>query len=57
MKMCLHQFMRPKMHFAKHGVGDCTQCTPDAKNSECAQYCPITIATVEVKNGKAQEEV
>ena len=56
MKMCLHQFMRPKMHFAKEGVGNCITCSPDSKNSECKQYCPITITIVEVKDGgKAQK--
>jgi len=50
MKLCLHQWIRPKGPYVKvEGVGKCEDCLPHEDNKYCRCYCPITITTVEVK--------
>ena len=44
MKICLHQWMRPKGPYVKvEGVGNCTECTPHEDNKNCIKYCPINV--------------
>ena len=51
MKICLHQFIRPKRKdlSKQRDVGECTVCESDEEeNKKCKKYCPINIETVEV---------
>lgn len=44
MKICLHQFLRPKYVPKMNSKrGDCSICTIDEKNEKCSEYTPITV--------------
>ena len=50
MRICLHQFIRPKVKFKIKGCGDCTTCIKDEDNKKCKCYVPINVAVVDIKD-------
>lgn len=49
MKMCLHQFIRPRIAPRLEGAGDCSVCKKDEQNKQCRAYTPIEVKTYEVE--------
>lgn len=56
MRMCLHQFARPRMTMPMEGRGDCTICMPHDDNRQCKMYCPINVTVVFVKEKEDKME-
>jgi hypothetical protein len=49
-KLCIHQFIRPTGPDLKlEGVGNCSKCIPDEKNSDCKQYHPVAVILGDVE--------
>jgi len=49
-RLCLHQFFRPKISFPMDGYGDCAKCIYDEKNNpRCKGYAPIKVYLIENK--------
>ena len=54
MKICLHQFIRPKIYVRLAGVGNCLTCQPHPDNKNCKEYTPITIVIFEEEDDDDQ---
>ena len=51
MKICIHQFMRPKYSALRPaGKGDCSICEKSPENSNCTGYFSINISIIDVED-------
>jgi len=56
MKLCLHQFIRPKVKWKSHNHGDCTICKRDKNNKFCVGYTPIEVSVIDIKDEDKKNE-